>query len=460
MGMSAFLPPVVVRHAHRLCEDRRGAVSVLMGFLMIPLVGTLAIGFEVSNWYLTTRGMQNAADTAAIAAATNGGANYAVEAKAVAAQYGFVDGVNTVSITVTNAAACPGGGSNCYSVTISGVLPLYLSQIVGYRGDTTLNGAPAKQLGATAVAQPGSQPQNVCLLALAGSGAAQGIRTNGSPVANMNGCNLMSNTAAQCNGSNLGAGYGFAHGASNNCGVTPVSNIPVVADPYASLAVNVPPLSSSGCGSYPQETHHGNAYSVAAGNQLSGTLSLSGGNNFKCGDQMLTSDTVINTPLGTPAVLIIENGQLDLNGHTLTTSTGSAVTVVFSGTNGSYSHAPADNTNGSGGKIDISAPTSGPWSGVAMYQDPTLTSGVDVYAAGNSPAWNISGLVYMPHATVTMKGAVDKASNGGKACFVMVADNFQISGTAGILTTDIGQCAQAGLTMPNATIPARTRLVS
>ena len=444
----------------RIRADQRGAVSVLMGFLMIPLVGALGIGFEVSNWYLTTRGMQNAADTAAIAAATNGGANYAVEAKAVAAVYGFVDGVNTISIVVTNAAACPGGGNNCYSVTISGDLPLYLSQIVGYRGNTTLNGAPAQQLGATAVAEPGSQPQNLCLLALASSGVAQGIRTNGAPVANMNGCNVMSNTAAQCNGSNLGAGYGFAHGASNNCGVRPVSNIPVVADPYAYLAANIPPLTNQCPGGYPQETHHGNSYSVASTNQLSGTLSLSGGNNFKCGDQMLTSNTVINTPIGTPAVLIVENGQLDLNGFSLTTSTGSAVTVVFSGTNGSYSHAPADNTNGSGGKLDLAAPTSGPWSGVAMYQDPSLTSGVDVYAAGNSPAWNISGLVYMPHATVTMKGAVDKASNGGKSCFVMVADNFQISGTAGILTTDIGQCAQAGLTMPNATIPARTRLVS
>ena len=444
----------------RIRADQRGAVSVLMGFLMIPLVGALGIGFEVSNWYLTTRGMQNAADTAAIAAATNGGANYAVEAKAVAAVYGFVDGVNTISIVVTNAAACPDGANNCYGVTISGDLPLYLSQIVGYRGNTTLNGAPAQQLGATAVAEPGSQPQNLCLLALASSGVAQGIRTNGAPVANMNGCNVMSNTAAQCNGSNLGAGYGFAHGASNNCGVRPVSNIPVVADPYAYLAANIPPLTNQCPGGYPQETHHGNSYSVANSNQLSGTLSLSGGNNFKCGDQMLTSNTVINTPIGTPAVLIVENGQLDLNGFSLTTSTGSAVTVVFSGTNGSYSHAPADNTNGSGGKLDIAAPTSGPWSGVAMYQDPSLTSGVDVYAAGNSPAWNISGLVYMPHATVTMKGAVDKASNGGKSCFVMVADNFQISGTAGILTTDIGQCAQAGLTMPNATIPARTRLVS
>ena len=36
--------------------------------------------------------------------------------------------------------------------------------------------------------------------------------------------------------------------------------------------------------------------------------------------------------MGGPAVLVIQNGQLDLNGHTLRTSTGAEVTVVFSGT--------------------------------------------------------------------------------------------------------------------------------
>jgi hypothetical protein len=173
---------------------------------------------------------------------------------------------------------------------------------------------------------------------------------------------------------------------------------------------------------------------------------------------MLTANTVINTPPGSPAVLVIENGQLDLNGFSLTTSSGSAVTLVFSGGSGSYTHAPTDNTNGNTGLLDITAPTSGPWSGVAIYQDPSLTSGLDVSAAGNSPIWNISGLVYMPHASVTLKGAIDKGT-AGKSCVVMVADNFTISGTAGILKTDIGQCAQAGLKMPSATIRGRSALV-
>ncbi|WP_439393112.1 TadE/TadG family type IV pilus assembly protein [Bradyrhizobium sp. PMVTL-01] len=448
----------VVNQLLRLRTDEKGAVSVMMGFLLVPLVGFLAIGFEVSNWYLITRSMQNAADAATVAAAINNGANYDVEARAVAAQYGFVNGASNVSVAVTNTAACPGGGNSCYSVTISGYTPLLLSQIVGFQGDANFNGTLEKKLSAAAVAKQTTVPQEVCLLALASSGAPQGIRTNGAPTGNMNGCDSMSNTAAQCNGSNLGLGISFAVGSNNGCGAKQMSS-PALTDPYYYLASNIPALSSSGCaGNYPQESKHGNSYTVAASNQRTGTLNLSAGNNFLCGDQLLTGDVTINTPVGQPAVLIIENGQLDLNGHTLTTSSGSAVTLVFSGTNGSYMHAPTDNTNGSGGVLDITPPTTGTWKGVAIYQDPSLTTGVDVSAAGNSPTWNVTGLVYMPHASLTLKGAIDK-STFGKSCLVMVADNFQISGTGGVLKTDIGQCGQAGLTMPTAKIPGGAVLV-
>jgi hypothetical protein len=452
----------LLRLIDRFRQDRRGTVAIIMGVLIIPLVGALGIGFEVSNWYMTVRGMQNAADAATLAAATNGGPNYDVEAKAVAAQYGFVDGVNTISIAVSNTAACPdGSGNTCYSVGISGNVPLLVSQVVGFAGDATVNGAKQKNLSSLAVAKGGTKPQDICLLALASSGVPQGISTNGAPTGNMNGCDSMSNTAAQCNGHDLGLGISFAVGSNSGCGAKQLPS-PALPDPYNSLKSNIPPVDPSNCpagtSGYPQESRHGNSYSVAASNQLSGTLSLSSGNNFKCGDQMLTADTVINTPFGQPAVLIVENGQLDLNGHSLTSSNGSAVTIVFSGTNGTYSHALTDNTNGTGGAINITAPTSGPWSGVAVYQDPSLTTGVDVSAAGNSPTWNITGLIYMPHATVTLKGAIDKSTNG-KSCVVMVADNFQISGTGGILKTDIGQCKQAGLTMPTATVLARSALV-
>src|SRR2546423_5055193 len=231
----------------RLLADERGAISVIMGVLMIPLVGALAIGFEVSNWYMTTRDMQNAADAAAMAAASNSKSNYDIEAKAVAARYGFVDGANSITIAASNTAACPGGTNTCYSVTITGLVPLLMSQIVGFQGDAIVNGTREKRLSSVAVAKAATQPEELCMLALAGSGAPQGIRTNGAPVANMHGCNVMSNTAAQCNGSDLGAGFGLAHGTSSGCGVTPVSNVPAVTDPYNSLKSNIPPVDPSKC---------------------------------------------------------------------------------------------------------------------------------------------------------------------------------------------------------------------
>jgi Putative Flp pilus-assembly TadE/G-like len=451
----------LLRLIDRFRKDRGGSVAIIMGVLIIPLVGALGIGFEVSNWYMTVRGMQNAADAAAIAAAVNAGANYDVEAKAVAAQYGFVDGTNTISIAVSNTAACPdGSGNNCYSVAISGSVPLLVSQVVGFAGDATVNGAKQKNLSSLAVAKQGQTNDNPCLLALASSGAPQGIRTNGAPTGNMNGCNSMSNTAAQCNGHDLGLGISYAVGSNSGCGAKQRSS-PALADPYAYMATanpgGIPALSSSGCaGSYPQETHHGN--SSSGGTARSGPINLSAGNTFWCGDQLLTGDVTITAP-ASGAVLIIENGQLDLNGHVFQTSAGSALTLVFSGTNGGgYIHAPTDNTNGPGGGLDITPPTTGPWAGVAIYQDPSLTTGVDISSAGNSPTWNITGLVYTPHATVNLKGAVDKSTNG-KSCLVLVADNFQISGTGGILKTDIGQCQAAGLNMPTVKIPGGAVLV-
>ena len=98
------------------------------------------------------------------------------------------------------------------------------------------------------------------------------------------------------------------------------------------------------------------------------------------------------------------------------------------------------------------------WSGVALYQDPKLTSGVDISAAGNSPAWDITGLVYLPNASLTLSGAVNK-SGYGNSCFVLVVNDITVNGTGMILPN--GQCIPAGLlNMPTTTLPGRGNLVS
>src|ERR1019366_2382091 len=299
----------VVRDLGSLRADQRGNIAVMMAFLLPVIVGGLGLGFEASNWYLQTRAMQNTADSAVIAAATNGGSNYDVEAQAVAAQYGFVNGTNNVTVSASNTATCPAGGNTCYSVTITGMVPLYLSQVVGYAGDKTVNGVKEKTLGSAAIAQQTTRPQALCLLALGTNGTA--LRTNGAPNSNFNGCSVMSDSASTCNCSNLQAKYRLAHATKNCCGNTQESNIPVVKDPYLAMENNIP---ANTCGTkannFPQLTKHGSTWS--GGTSWSGTQTLSGSKQM-CGDVQLTGNVVIKTADDkTGAVLVIENGQLDL----------------------------------------------------------------------------------------------------------------------------------------------------
>jgi len=101
--------------------------------------------------------------------------------------------------------------------------------------------------------------------------------------------------------------------------------------------------------------------------------------------------------------------------------------------------------------LDFPAPTSGIWKGIAIYQDPALTTGVDISAAGNSPTWKITGVVYLPHSSVTFSGAVNKSSNGA-SCFELVVDNITINGTGSILANGSG--AAADVTLPTNNVGA------
>lgn len=451
----------LMRRISATARNRRGNIAVLTALLLPIFVGFAGIAIEIVYWYMTQRSMQSAADSAAMAAATNAGDNFTDEAKAIAAQYGYVDGADSTTVTASNAASCPSGGSSCYSVSISKSVSLFLSSAVGFTG----NGNGAADLSATATAERSTTEREYCILALADSGE-EGLRLNGAPNADLSGCNVMSNTSATCNGHDGDADIGDAHGVNSGCGNVQNSNVDVVGDDYAGLASYIP--ADTCAGSFPQISSWHDGYGtfamavysgkgkgkddddddLPASNLWTGTKSISGDVTI-CGDLQLTGNVTIDAPSG--AVLVIRNGQLDTNGYTLQTASGSALTLVFTGDNGSYTHAPTG-----GGTLDIQAPTSGNWSGVALYQDPSLTTGVDISEAGNDPTWNITGLVYLPNASVTFSGAVNKSSNGA-ACFGMVVDNLTINGTGSILTS--GACEDAGLTLPTGTSYGRGMLV-
>jgi Flp pilus assembly protein TadG len=416
-------------------REEGGAIAVITALSLTVIIGFAGLAVDVSNWYRTNRALQNAADSAVIAAALNGTATYASEAKGVTAWYGFIDGAGGITVTALNDQTCPSPSTatDCYKVTVAQAsAPLFFAPVLGIS-------APAVSSDAMASA---SATHNYCLVGLASSGKSPAIQGNGAASANMNGCSGMSNTGATCNGHDLGATYVDAHGTNNGCGISQKSGVPTIADPVASLATNIP---GNTCSSYPQEPSKPHDPILPASNQWSlSTKTLTATPTIVCGDLQLTTDVTLTTA-SPGSVLVIENGRLDTNGHTLKTASGFALTIIFSGTSGSYNHFPTDSTNA--GTLDFMAPASGTWKGIAIYQDPALTTGVDITYAGNNPTWNITGAVYLPHSSVAFKGAVNKSSYGA-SCLLLVADNVTISGTAAIEQTTAASCATAGVTLP------------
>ena len=436
----------------RFLAGEAGSVAPMMALMLLPLAGTIAIAVEQGEWFYLQRSTQNAADAAALAAATNNsttGSTYQNEAAAAAAKFNYVDGSNHATVLTqgpNDGITCPPGstGVTCYKTTITQWVPLSFSQVVGFAGSTQCQHCQLIQSSAIANADAVSTTTTPCVWTLSSSSTS--FSTSGAPAANL-GCSLYSAGGASCAGGgahDLGAPYGLAVGINESnkpCGAIPVSGAPVVAAPGASYSTNIPTPSC------PTGYHHeADSTFATSGNVIPAGTSISSNTQY-CGDIKLAGDVTLT------GSLIINNGQLDTNGHTVSTAAGGG-TIIFSGTNtAGYTEYPTG-----GGTLNIQAPTSGTWSGVAIYQNPILpNANVSFTFAGNSPTWNLTGLVYLPNADVTIKGAVGKNANG-TSCRVLVTNTLVVKGTADFLI-DVTTCAAAGLTVPGVAVAYRAKLV-
>jgi Flp pilus assembly protein TadG len=458
----------LARRARVFLRSCRGSIAPMVVLMTVPLVGMFGVATEGGSWLLMQRAMQNAADSAVIAAATNGGnggtqTQYTIEADAVTASYGFTTGTNYTTVAVTAPAtyasvtAC--ASSPCYSVRITKAAPLYLLQVLGYSGNTTAGTSRAQSIVAGALATTVTVNAPFCLTAL-GSG---GITASGVPHSTI-GCNIQTAGSATCHGHSLTSGYSDAVGTTNDCG-SGQHTIASVTDPYSGLASSIPPGSTSNCVASPNG-YYAEGYTSGSGNWPSGNYPsgnvLTGNVTFPstpvifCGDVKVSlAGANITTPAG-GAVMVIENGTLDVTG-TLQVQSGSGLTIIFTSPttsnvqytacSGKKCSLTVTNSPTGGGTLDISSPTSGTWSGMAIYQNPNLPAQSLSYG-GNSPTWDISGIIYLPVTDFSASGAVNKSTNG-YSCFTLVVNNFSINGTGDLFyTNDQQQCAQQGVTSP------------
>ena len=132
-----------------------------------------------------------------------------------------------------------------------------------------------------------------------------------------------------------------------------------------------------------------------------------------------------------PGVYFVASGSFGVNANA--NVTGSGVTIFLaSGTSVSM--------NGNS-HVDLSAPTSGTYSGILFFGDPAATSGSNTFDGDSSS--HLTGSLYFPHQSVAYQGNY----SGANGCTQVVADTVQWTGSSTISVN----CSAAGMSA----IPAR-----
>jgi hypothetical protein len=295
-------------------------------------------------------------------------------------------------------------------------VPTFLSRIVNYEGsvdrddNNVLLAEPRTKIVARAVGGRYPSSRDYCVVALGQTTVDNDIDVDGGAKADLSGCGIMSNQGMEC----VGKAEGFTSYADSptgdlaKCGAEPSEGgkpvghsmpTPPLADKFKNYVIN-----PGTC-----ESKSGSEYSI------SGTLT--GSTKTYCGNVVLSGPVAADN-----MTIFIKDGYLHLNSKTFV---GNNTTLIFTGTDASLFHGLKDGTKGT---LDIKAPTSGDWKGVALYQDPVVTKGVNLSIEGNDPEIKLKGLVYMPNASLVIKGAINKDVDP-KPCMVLVVGSLRIAGT-------------------------------
>ena len=387
---------------------RRGAVAVVMAICLIPLIGVLAFVLDGGLLMAQRRRSQTVADASAHAAATYLYKNYGTDAgldpsgKAralaltIASANGYLnDGTGTViTVNIPPTSGTFGGQAGCAEVIAQFNQPRMFSGIWGSGTIPVVGRASAR--GSLAPVSQASlillDPSAAGALSVAGSGhviAATGIQVNSTNVAAVN-----ANNAGYATASTISIGGNYTTSSSGYLSGTIQTAASAVSDPLSTLAAP----STSGLTTQGSVPTYG-TFTINPG-VYNGGITFGGGSNVTMN----------------PGIYYMKAGSFTVaNGVTLN---GTGVMVYVDNGGGSFSFQ-------GGGVINMTAPTSGTYAGVVMYQDRASSKAISI---ANGSTTNITGTFYAAGAAMNFAGGASASSFGSQ----IIAKTMNISNNADI----------------------------
>lgn len=438
-------------------------MAPLLVLMMVPMLGLIAVGGEVANWYTMERQMQNAADSSALAAASNankttgaqnnGLYSYQTEGLGVAGTYGYVNtaGNADTTVAITN-VDCPGANSGtlgCFKSTISRKVPIYLTQLLGYLGNQTRSdGRPGVLVSAQAIASARVH-YNFCLMGLSnggnlnpGNGNGGGNTTTGNISVELNGnggdfseCAAASAGRIKC----TAVTFQYVIGASqqgNTCDNFSPSTA-TLTDPLSTRTPSIASRITQALTDIP--------------NCLTAWPAVITTNVRVCSSTpAMTQNVTIQQPAnGDPITILVYNGTIHTGGHSISTDANSSASFVFTGTGTLPDWFDGDGT------VNVTGAIGGNFDDFSLLSDPARATQNFKPGAGSHVVMNAVGTFYAPNTDVQIAGSMSSTVSN-RSCIAMIVHSLYVNG--GSLDNVPTDCSALGYNQPEVVV-ARQALV-
>jgi len=427
-------------------RKQAGQVLVSAALMLVVVLGFVGLGIDMGVMRYEKRLQQTAADGAAIAGATDLGPTYTgyqTAALNASATNGFTDNtgggacgapptnlaVGSVTVTVCNGPRTgPHAGDIHYvEAYVSAGQPTYFMKIFGVASETvTARAVATNTSGGTNGSTTG------CLYTLGPpSSSIEGVNINGNATLYAPSCGIVDNGNYNTRGNSLQvtansfgvsgseqvAGQGGNVTCTNGAGSCPTFGAPASGDPLSTLT---PPCTTP-CALGTAITIDGNGNFTGSGV----TYTAGSGNNpgvYTVSPGTYSSISISGTGGGnrvvfSPGTYIIDGpGGLTIPGNA--NISGNGVFFYFTGT-------ATINMTGNP-VVNLSAPSTGTYAGILMWQD-RLDTNTTGPSFGGTSGTQYNGILYFPSDQVTFYGTNNSLSVG-----VVVADSLVLSGTPNV----------------------------
>lgn len=396
----------------RLIRCKRGNTLIIVAAAAPLLIGASAIGVDTIQVALAKRQLQRAADSAAMAGAysvlQSGSATTAVTRDLT-----HNNPNNRIALagapTVENAPTVGPFAGNARAVRVV----LRANRTVPFMSFFT-GSTMAVEVEATAAAVPDG---TYCVVSLE-STAATGVSFGGNTTTDL--------------------GCGVATNSTGPAAITVNGSPTVMASPIAAVG-GVPPASRFGTGSVtlPYSPPQPDPFAGLPSADIPPGTSCEGGLRVQPNDTPTTIPASrkcfrgvdINGPVTfAPGVYYIDGDSLSFGAQANVTGTG--VTFILTSSTASTSPTSIATISMNGGaRLNLTAPTSGPYNGVLVYQHRNAPLNSQ-HINGNASS-RIDGAFYMPSTELTFNG------NAGMEvqCLRLVARRVNFSGNANLTNT-------------------------